>query len=42
MFFPQPSWLIDAIHQRIRPLEGWVPATNQTLEELARRSKLGV
>ena len=42
MFFPQPSWLIDAIHQRIRPLEGWVPATNQTLGELARRSKLGV
>src|SRR5690606_24673016 len=29
-FFPQPSWLIDAIHERILPLEGHTPSTNQT------------
>jgi len=42
LFFPQPEWLIDAIHERILPLEGHQPSTNQTLSELARRSRLGV
>jgi 2-oxoisovalerate dehydrogenase E1 component len=42
MFFPQPSWLIDAIHERIIPLKGHAPRTNQTLGELARREKLGI
>jgi 2-oxoisovalerate dehydrogenase E1 component len=41
-FFPQPGWLLDAIHERILPLEGYQPRTNQTLEELVRRGKLGV
>ncbi len=42
MFFPQPAWIIDAIHERIMPLPGHQPATDQTLGELARRSRLGV
>jgi 2-oxoisovalerate dehydrogenase E1 component len=42
MFFPQAGWLIDAIHERILPLQGYRPSTNQTLGELARRAKLGV
>ena len=42
LFFPQPAWIIDAIHERILPLEGYTPNTNQTLEELVRRGKLGV
>jgi len=42
MFFPQPEWLIDAIHERIQPLTGHTPATNQSLGELSRRSRLGV
>jgi len=41
-FFPQPAWLLDAIHERILPLKGYRPHTNQTLGELARRSRLGV
>lgn len=41
-FFPQPEWLIDAIHERILPLENYTPTTNQTDSELARRSKEGV
>ena len=41
-FFPQPDWLIDAIHERILPLKGHVPTTNQTNAELARRSRLGL
>ncbi len=42
MFFPQVSWILDAVHERILPLEGHRAQTNQTLGELARRSRLGV
>jgi 2-oxoisovalerate dehydrogenase E1 component len=42
MFFPQPDWLLDAIHERILPLKGYRPHTNYTLGELVRRSRLGV
>lgn len=42
MFFPQPEWLIDAIHERIQPLNGYRPQTNWTLGELVRRNRLGV
>jgi 2-oxoisovalerate dehydrogenase E1 component len=42
LFFPQPAWLLDAIHERIVPLKGYKPRTNQTLGELARRTRLGV
>lgn len=41
-FFPQKSWLIDAIHERILPLKDYQPVTNQTLGELARRAREGV
>jgi 2-oxoisovalerate dehydrogenase E1 component len=42
LFFPQPAWLLDAIHERILPLKGHHPQTNQTLGELARRCRLGI
>jgi 2-oxoisovalerate dehydrogenase E1 component len=42
LFFPQPSWLVDAIHERILPLAGYRPESNQTLGELVRRARLGV
>jgi 2-oxoisovalerate dehydrogenase E1 component len=42
LFFPQPAWLIDAIHERILPLKGYQARTNQTLGELVRRARLGV
>jgi 2-oxoisovalerate dehydrogenase E1 component len=41
-FFPQVSWFLDAIHERILPLKGHQPATNQTNGELARRLRLGI
>ena len=41
-FFPQPSWLLDAIHQRIMPLNGHVMSTNPTTGELLRRHRQGV
>ena len=42
MFFPQPEWLLDAIHERIMPLRDYRPSTNQTNGELARRLRLGI
>jgi 2-oxoisovalerate dehydrogenase E1 component len=42
MFFPQPEWLVDAIHERIVPLRNHRPSTNQTSGELARRLRLGI
>ena len=34
--------MIDAIHERIVPLPGHTPTTNQTEGELARRNRLGI
>ena len=41
-FFPQASWIVDAVHERILPLPGHVAATDQTLDETLRRNRLGV
>jgi 2-oxoisovalerate dehydrogenase E1 component len=41
-FFPQPSWIIDAIHEKIVPLKNHVSSHNFTSGELLRRSRLGV
>jgi 2-oxoisovalerate dehydrogenase E1 component len=42
MFFPQPSWLLDAVHEQILPLRGYRPTGNRTRGELLRRARLGV
>jgi 2-oxoisovalerate dehydrogenase E1 component len=41
-FFPQPDWIIDAIHERILPLKGHRATNNFTKAEKMRRSRLGV
>lgn len=42
-FFPQPDWIIDAIHERIMPLKGHSVSSSQWSEsEMARRNKEGV
>jgi len=41
-YFPQPSWILDAVHERILPLKGYTPTTNRTLGELARWCRQGV
>jgi 2-oxoisovalerate dehydrogenase E1 component len=41
-FFPQVDWLIDAVHERIIPLNGYVANRNFTDNEKLRRSRLGV
>lgn len=42
MYFPQPHWIVDTVHERIMPLPGHTPKSNRTLGELARVSRLGV
>ncbi len=42
LFYPQVSWVLDAIHERILPLRGYRPVTDQSLSELARRLRHGV
>jgi 2-oxoisovalerate dehydrogenase E1 component len=42
LFFPQPGWFLDAIHERMLPLKGYKPVTNQTLGEVGRRARLGI
>lgn len=41
-FFPQPGWIIDAIHEKILPLKGHVAKTNFTANEQLRINRLGV
>jgi 2-oxoisovalerate dehydrogenase E1 component len=41
-FFPQPDWLLDAIHERIIPLKGHTVSSNATPNEQIRRNKYGV
>ncbi|MDR1534358.1 MAG: dehydrogenase [Planctomycetota bacterium] len=41
-FFPQDYWLVDAVHQRLRPLPGHRPRVNYSSGELIRVNRLGV
>ena len=41
-FFPQPEWILDAVHERILPLEGHAVTNNFTELEQIRRNKEGV
>ncbi len=41
-FFPQASWILDAIHEKIVPLKGHAPTNNYTAGEQLRRSKQGI
>ena len=41
-FFPQPSWIIDAIDAKILPLKGHVRTTNQTLNQKLINERKGV
>ncbi len=41
-FFPQASWILDAVHEKLLPLAGYTPVTNCTPVEQLRRAKFGV
>jgi len=42
IFFPQPEWIVDAVHERILPLKNHEPSTIQTTGDIARRYRIGV
>jgi 2-oxoisovalerate dehydrogenase E1 component len=41
-FFPQKDWILDAIHERVLPLRGRTPVTDQSVSEMMRRNRRGV
>lgn len=41
-FFPQPSWFLDAINEKIVPLKDYVPGQNFTTAQQVIRAKKGV
>ena len=41
-YFPQPEWIIDAIHQKIMPIKDYVPTTNMTEIEKINNCKKGI
>ncbi len=41
-YFPQVSWIIDAIHERILPIEGHQVSHNYTRGELSRLYRAGI
>jgi 2-oxoisovalerate dehydrogenase E1 component len=41
-FFPQPEWIVDALHERILPLPGHVAASQQAASEIMVRNRRGV
>jgi 2-oxoisovalerate dehydrogenase E1 component len=41
-FFPQASWILDAVHERLVPLPGHRVSTDQSVAEMLRRTRLGV
>ena len=41
-FFPQPEWIIDAIHEKIMPIKGYAARNNFTANEQMRISRLGI
>ncbi|MBI4601233.1 MAG: dehydrogenase [Planctomycetes bacterium] len=42
IFFPQPSWILDAVHERILPLRGYRPEADVSAAALLRDAREGV
>jgi 2-oxoisovalerate dehydrogenase E1 component len=41
-FFPQPSWILDAVHERMIPLKGHKTTTDWSVDQQMKRSRKGV
>ena len=41
-YYPQASWILDAVSEAVLPLPGYVAAMNYTKMEKIRRAKLGI
>ena len=42
LFFPQPGWILDAIHASLLRLPGYRPGTDRSVEAKLRQHRLGV
>ena len=42
LFFPQPGWLLDAIHTYLLPLRGYRPQTDRSVAARLREYRMGV
>ena len=42
MFFPSKDWILDAIHERILPLDGYSVKTKQATNEILLRNQKGI
>jgi 2-oxoisovalerate dehydrogenase E1 component len=42
IYFPQPQWIVDTVHERVLPLPGHTPSSVQTAQDIARRYRAGV
>jgi len=42
LFFPQPSWLLDAIHTQLRPLPGYRPRGDRSRDARLQQEREGV
>ena len=40
-FFPQKDWILDAIHEHVRPLAGRAPVSRQASEDSLERDRIG-
>jgi 2-oxoisovalerate dehydrogenase E1 component len=41
-FFPQPEWIIDAVHEKLLPLDGHTPKVDYSAEKTIRLNRDGV
>ena len=41
-FFPQPGWIIDAIHEKIMPLDGHVPQNDFSTDKMIKLNREGI
>jgi 2-oxoisovalerate dehydrogenase E1 component len=41
-YFPQADWIIDAVHERLLPIPGHTPTTNQRVGEIITRNRDGI
>jgi 2-oxoisovalerate dehydrogenase E1 component len=41
-FFPQPEWIIDAVHAKIIPLKGHTSKTDQSAGRFLKLNREGV
>jgi len=42
LFFPQPGWILDAVHAHLTPLSGYRPQTDRSVETRLGEHRLGV